>query len=134
MLNVPLQFMAKKKLSVAIVDDNMSFVRRMMCLLKESDDISTIYTANNYNEALAMLDKKPDLVLLDIQLPGKNGMDILKRVKELSDDCDVIMLTNYVGDYYRRKCKKLGALFFLDKTNEFDLVPGKIKELARIKN
>ena len=121
--------MAKKKLSIGM-DDNTSFVRRMVCLLKESDDISTIYTANNYNEALAMIGKKPD----QVNLPGKNGMDILKRLKESSEDCDVIMLTNYVGDYYRRKCRKLGALFFLDKTNEFELVPAKIKEIASLRN
>jgi len=106
----------------------------MLCLLKDSDDISIIYTANNYNDALVMLDKKPDLLLLDIHMPGKNGIDILKRLQESSEDCDVIMLTNYVGDYYRRKCKKLGALFFLDKTNEFDLVPAKIKEIACLRN
>jgi DNA-binding NarL/FixJ family response regulator len=122
--------MKRKKLSVLIVDDNIGFVRRMTALLNEVDDISAIHTAHNYDEAFEMLDKKPDFTLLDIHLPGKNGMDILKRLKSSAKDCEVIMLTNTTDEYYREQCKKLGASFFFDKTNDFEKVPIKIKEFA----
>jgi DNA-binding NarL/FixJ family response regulator len=102
----------------------------MICLLKEVEVISSIHTAHNYDETFALLDKKPDLILLDIHLPERNGMDILKRVKKSARDCEVIMLSNYAGEYYKEQCRKLGALFFLDKTNEFELVPARIKEIA----
>ena len=102
----------------------------MIALLSEVDDISTIHTAHNYDEAFALLDKKPDLTFLDIQLPGKNGMDILKRLKNSAQACEVIMLTNHTDEFYREKCKKLGASFFFDKTNDFELVPTTIKEFA----
>jgi DNA-binding response OmpR family regulator len=38
------------------------------------------------------------LIFLDIQLPGKNGMSLLKRIKDTAKDCEVIMLTNYAGE------------------------------------
>ena len=120
----------KRKFSILIVDDNLSFIRRVIDLLDEVDNISSIHTAGNYDEAFKVLDeKKPDVALLDIQLPGKSGISILKQIKDSSGTCQVIMLTNTIGDYYRQQCKKLGAQHFLDKTNDFELVPGIVKEL-----
>lgn len=113
-----------------IVDDNINFIRRMISLLSEVNNISVIHTANNYDEAFLRLDKNPDLVLLDIHLHEKNGMDLLKLIKASTKNCEVIMLTNHTGDYYREQCRKLGALYFLDKTNDFELLPAMIKEFA----
>lgn len=125
-----LQITMKRKLSILIVDDNLSFITRIISLLDEVDNISSIHTAGNYDEASKVLDeKKPDVALLDIQLPGKSGISILKQIKDSSENCQVIMLTNTTGDYYRQQCKKLGAQHFLDKTNDFELVPGIVKGL-----
>ena len=122
----------KRKLSVLIVDDNLNYVRRMVSLLSEVDSISAIHTAQNYDEASRLLDKKPDLALLDIHLPGKNGMHLLKTIKDSGKNCEVFMVTNSTGDYYREQCKKLGALYFFDKTSEFELVPGMIRDFAAL--
>jgi len=125
-----LQITMKRKLSVLIVDDNLSFITRIIGLLEEVDNISSIHTAGNYDEAFKVLDEqKPDVALLDIQLPGKSGISILKQIKNTSENCQVIMLTNTTGDYYRQQCKNLGAQHFLDKTNDFELVPGIVKGL-----
>jgi len=120
----------KRKLSLLIVDDNLNFMSRMISLLSEVDNVCAIHAAHNYDEAFMLLDKKPDLALLDIQLPGKNGMVLLKGIKDSTKDCEVIMLTNCAGEYYREQCRKLGALRFFDKTNDFDLVPAMIKDFA----
>jgi DNA-binding NarL/FixJ family response regulator len=122
--------MRKEKLSILIVDDNVHFVNRMIYLLEEVKDISFIHTAYHYEEAFGLLEKKPDLILLDINLAGKNGINLLKKIKSSRKDCEVIMLTNQVSDYYREECMRLGAMHFLDKTNEFQLVPGMIRDFA----
>jgi DNA-binding NarL/FixJ family response regulator len=122
--------MEKEKLSILIVDDNVHFVDRMICFLEEIKDISFIHTAHHYEEAFGLLEKKPDLILLDINLAGKNGINLLKKIKSSRKACEVIMLTNHVSDYYREECMRLGALHFLDKTNEFELVPGMIRDFA----
>lgn len=116
--------MMNKKLSVLIVDDHESFVRRMVGLLDEVENISSIQTAHNYNDASTMVrSEKPDVILLDISLPGKSGIDFLHLIKEQSIECKIIMLSNLSATYYKQECQKLGASYFLDKTNEFELVP-----------
>jgi YesN/AraC family two-component response regulator len=113
-----------KMLSVLIVDDNEEFVHRMVDMLIDVDNISSIQTATDYNEAFRMLDNKiHDVVLLDISLPGKSGIHLLQKIQELGWNCNVIMITNSSANYYKQQCLKLGVTHFLDKTNEFDKVP-----------
>lgn len=111
-------------LSVLIVDDNEEFVDRMIDLLVDVENISSIQTASDYNEAFRMLDNKAhDVVLLDINLSGKSGIQLLQKIQELGWNCNVIMITNSSGSFYKKQCKKLGVAHFLDKTNEFEKVP-----------
>ena len=121
--------MKKLSPSVLIIDDNSHFIDRMIGLLKEVS-IRSIDIANNYNEALLQLEtRKPDIVLLDINLPGKNGVEILKQIRLSEYPCRIIMLSNHANDYYRRICLGLGVTHFLDKSNDFSLVSGIIKNM-----
>ncbi len=116
------------KFLVLIVDDNMCFVERMIGLLDEVNNrIAYINVASDYDEASKYLSEKPDVVLLDINLPGKNGINLLKEIKSADKECKVIMITNHADDYYRQQCKDLGADHFLDKSNEFSKVPSIIR-------
>jgi DNA-binding NarL/FixJ family response regulator len=121
----------KKKLVILIVDDNMNFVDRMISLLEDANNIGYISVASNYDEARRLLvSENPDVVLLDINLPGKNGIELLKLIRQNNTECEVIMITNHADEYYRQQCKDLGAKHFLDKSNDFGLVPGIIKQLV----
>lgn len=120
-----------KKVSVLIVDDHEFFVERMIGLLTEVNNVSSIQTAGNYHDAFRMLDnRKPDVILLDISLPGKSGLDLLQKIKQLEWDCAVIMISNLTGSYYKQECKRLGASYFLDKSSEFEMVPTLIKDFS----
>ena len=115
----------KKGLVILIVDDNMNFVNRMIGMLEELRNIGTINVAENYDEACRLLiEQAPDIALLDINLPGKNGLALLKKIKQTLPSCEVIMITNHADDYYRQQCREMGAEYFLDKTIEFAKVPG----------
>ena len=119
-----------RKLTILIVDDNMNFVDRMINLLEDADNIGYINVGGNYDEARRLLDTEdPDVVLLDINLPGKNGIELLKLIRQDKRSCEVIMITNHADEYYRQQCRDLGARHFLDKSNDFGLVPGIIKEV-----
>jgi DNA-binding NarL/FixJ family response regulator len=128
-----LMTMTGRNISILIVDDNPGFVQRMSGLLDEMNTITSIYSAGNFMEALMLLgQKKFDMILLDINLPGKNGISLLEQMKETGCTSQVIMLSNHSGSYYKKKCKKLGAAYFLDKTEDFEQVPATIIEvLAR---
>jgi len=115
--------------TLLIIDDNAPFINRMSGLLLESG-FTSIDVATNYDEAVAKLESHiPDIVLLDINLPGKNGVELLKKIRLSTFSCRVIMLSNHASDYYRRICLELGVTHFLDKSNDFNLVPGIIKNI-----
>jgi DNA-binding NarL/FixJ family response regulator len=121
----------KKKQAILIVDDNLNFADRMTGLLREVTSVGDIHTATDYDETVRLLaEEKPDVVLLDINLPGKNGIEILRMIKKDSRECEVIMITNHADDYYRQQCYELGAKYFLDKSNDFSLVPRIISQRA----
>lgn len=121
----------RKKLTILIVDDNKNFVARMISLLEEVKINKHINTASNYEEARLFLSgDEQDIVLLDINMPGKNGIELLKFIMEKNNQSEVIMITNHADDYYKEQCTELGAKYFLDKSNDFALVPGIVKEIS----
>lgn len=92
--------------------------------------IQKIFTAVDYTEAVEILnEQKTDIVLLDIHLPGKNGIELLKFIVKNYPETKVIMLSNLVSEYYQRLCRKTGAAGFIDKSKEFDLIPKAIMNL-----
>ncbi|HEY5497637.1 MAG TPA: response regulator, partial [Syntrophales bacterium] len=75
----------------------------------------------------------PDVVILDIRLPGKSGIEVLKDIRDKKLPIRVIMLTNYPYPQYRKKCEELGADYFFDKVAEIEEIPNLIEELAKNK-
>ncbi len=103
-----------------IVDDNMNFVKRIIHMLEEADNIRGINVACDFEEAKRIFySEEHQLVLLDINLPGKNGIELLKLFKQHRREAEVIMITNHADQYYRQQCLQLGAKYFLDKSNDY---------------
>jgi DNA-binding NarL/FixJ family response regulator len=119
----------KKGQVILIVDDNLNFVDRMINLLEEEANISHTIIATDFEETRIQFDlEQPDVVLLDINLPGKNGIEVLKFIRDKDIKCEVIMITNHFDEYYRQQCFDLGAKHFIDKSNDFGRVPAIIRE------
>ncbi len=113
-----------KKLIVLIVEDSPLIAERFAEVLNEMDSVDQIFYARNYAEGKKLLDEiKPDIALLDINLPGKNGIDMLRLIRQQRPEMNVIMITNQVTDHYKRICAALGAQHFFYKSNEFEQVP-----------
>jgi len=116
--------MNKRKFAILIVDDNKMFVERIIGMLEKIENIKMINVAADFDEANRILEsQKHNLVILDINLPGKNGIELLKQIKSSDHPCEVIMLTNHADDFYREQCISLGAKYFLDKSQDFFIVP-----------
>jgi DNA-binding NarL/FixJ family response regulator len=116
--------MKKEKRTVLIVDDSIHIIERMIPLLEEMENISFVVHAANYKEGLEVLSRlTPDMVLLDINLPDKSGIELLRVIQERHLEIAVLMISNNADQYYRNICKKLGAQYFLDKSTDIDLLP-----------
>ena len=108
---------------VLIVDDAEQIRQRLVRLLAESHSIRVVGQAGDAEQALAALQLvEPDTVIVDIHMPGRNGIELLKEIKSRYPGMSVIILTNYDFAEYRRQCKQLGADHFLNKTMEFDKI------------
>jgi DNA-binding NarL/FixJ family response regulator len=121
--------MTTKNYNILIVDDNPGFVKRMTRLLGELQNIGPIQSAGSCEEAIKLLDHSMhEMILLDINLPDKSGISLLKIIKERKLDSQVILISNHSDSFYREKCIKMGALHVLDKTAEFEHVPSIIAD------
>ncbi len=108
-------------MKVFIADDSELMRERLVAMLSELPDIEIIGQARDGLEAIDLIQKlKPEVVILDIRMPGKSGIDVLQNIKENDPTTRVIMFTNYPYPQYRDKCLKTGADFFFDKSADFD--------------
>lgn len=71
----------------------------------------------------SILDLKPDVAILDIQITNGSGIDVLKEIKHKIPGLKVIILTNFPTFQHRIKCLSLGADYFLDKHYEIEKIP-----------
>ena len=84
-------------------------------------------------DALAYLsDHKTDVVLVlsDINMPGMNGLELLKRIKENPPGVPVCMMTAYGNDNFRQQAAEFGSDGYLTKPVDFDRLKERIRELA----
>jgi CheY-like chemotaxis protein len=105
---------------VLIVDDEESLTWSLSKLLAKDRDIFEVTTANDGFGALELLKKSPfNLVLLDLRLPGINGLDLLVRIKQEMPTTKVIIMTAYGSQEIKEKAKARGSLYYIEKP--FDL-------------
>ena len=117
--------------NVYIVDDSASIRMRLAEMLERIDGVEVVGEAASASEAIAgILRLKPDSVLLDLNLMGRTGIDVLRAVHSQEPRIVFVVLTNHAEPQYRTACTKAGAAYFLDKSCDFDRVPDVIAEIT----
>lgn len=117
---------------IFIADDSDPVRERLITLLSEIAGANVVGQARSAAEAIeGIRGLNPDLVILDIQMPGGSGIDVLKTIKQHARPPVVMMLTNHVYPQYRKKCMEWGADFFLDKSEEFERLTAICESLIR---
>ena len=118
------------KIKVFIADDSLIVREHLVTMFDELAGVEIVGQAENVAESIRDIRNiRPDVVILDIRMPGGSGIDVLKRVKQDETAPVVIILTNYPYPGYRQKCLQAGADFFLDKSTEFDQIPKLFEQL-----
>jgi len=119
-----------QKIAVFVVDDTPSMRERLRELLDDIDGVEVVGDAGSLDEATAgILRTHPDCVLLDYQIEGGTGVDVLRAVRQQSPQVEFIVLTNHATDQHRRACLDAGARFFFDKSSEFGFIRTAIADI-----
>lgn len=106
----------KKQIKVIIADDHAILRAGLKQILAETDDIVVISEAQNAAEAIKLgCLPDADVMLLDIALPDRSGMDALKYIKNVNTNIAVLMLSMYKEDQYAIRALKSGASGYLCK-------------------
>jgi DNA-binding NarL/FixJ family response regulator len=110
-------------LSVYIVDDSQMMRERLTESVADIPEVKIMGQSGDPFEALDSIRKRhPDVVILDIRLPRRSGIDVLKDIKREPSAPIVIMITNYPYRKYRQGCMAAGADYFFSKIDEFELI------------
>lgn len=124
--------LSNRKINVFIADDSLIVREHLVTMFDELAGIEIVGQAENVAEAISGIRiLQPDVVILDIRMPGGNGIDVLQNIKQDEVAPMVIILTNYPYLGYRQKCLQAGADFFLDKSTEFDQIPELFERFKR---
>lgn len=118
-------------IKISIVDDHQVIIDGLTSLFQESDAIQVICTALNGYELLRSLEKgvRPDVVLLDMNMPELDGLETTKLVKEQNPDIKIIALTMHDSVTYVKKMVELGADGFILKNADKELIIRSIKRV-----
>lgn len=120
-----------QRTNVYIVDDSAAIRSRLVDMLSRIEGVSIVGEAATANDAIAgILDARPHSVLLDLNLMGRAGIDVLRAVHPQAPEIVFVVLTNHSEPQYRTACTKAGARYFLDKSCDFERVPAVIAEIA----
>lgn len=107
--------------SVVVVDDCLQIQEKIIELINAVQYCSVNGVASNADDAIKLINaNKPDFVILDIGMPGKSGFAVLQELQNLIPEICFIVFSNYYSPQYIKKCKELGAEYYLDKTKDFE--------------
>ena len=101
---------------VLIVDDHLVVRRGLRSMLADAEDVEIVGEASNAEEAIEQATSlRPDVLLLDIRMPGMNGLRLLRCLKEKIPDLKVIILTNYDDEQFLLEAFRAGVYGYLLK-------------------
>ncbi|UCE19513.1 MAG: response regulator transcription factor [Gemmatimonadota bacterium] len=116
---------------ILIADDSDLVRMRLVDMLSDLEGIETIFEAQEGQEAIQLTRKlRPDVVILDIRMPKRNGLEVMSEIVQENYNPVIIILTNYPQDQYRKRCMEAGSDYFFDKSCEFERVTEICKQLV----
>ena len=112
------------KMRIVLVDDHEVVRLGLKVLLEQSDHFEVVGEANNAKEAVEIAGEfRPDIVLMDIRLPGASGIEACEEITQLYPEVRVVMLTSYAEDEMLFSAIRAGASgYLLKQINSDDLI------------
>lgn len=118
-------------IKVTIVDDHSIVRSGLVKILKDEPDMKVVSEVEGYNQLITSLkqQEKPDIVILDISMPGKNGLEIIKELKQMYPGIKALMLSMHPEDRFSVRAIKAGASGYLTKESAADELVGAIRKV-----
>ncbi|BAH77498.1 MULTISPECIES: response regulator [Solidesulfovibrio] len=123
--------MRMEDVNILLVDDEREFTATLAERMElRGLTVRCVYSGEEALKEIAA--DKPDVVVMDVMMPGLKGLDILRHIKATNPEIQVILLTGQAGTRDGMEGMKLGAFDYLLKPLELDALLGKIAEAAAI--
>jgi DNA-binding NarL/FixJ family response regulator len=118
-------------LKVFIADDSVVVRGRLKELLEEQGSIKVVGESGNAEQAITEINRlDPDVVILDIRMPGGGGLPVLKDIKAREPSREVIIFTSFPYQQYRDAYLAAGANYFFDKSKDVQKMTDLLVKLA----
>jgi len=118
---------ASPLIRVAVIDDEALIRSGFSHILSAAADIEVVATADGIHAMEVLAEARPDVVLLDIRMPGRNGLEVLRDIRRAGWDMTVAILTTFDSDDHIASALDAGAAGFLVK----DTDPRQLPQLVR---
>ncbi|HEV2609846.1 MAG TPA: response regulator transcription factor [Noviherbaspirillum sp.] len=123
--------MANNKIRIMLVDDHTVVRNGVRLMLSSESDIVVAGEAANAQDALALVrDRQFDVALVDIAMPGKNGLDLLRLLRAEQPKLAVLILSTYSEEVYAVRALKLGAAGYLTKDSPAAVLIAAVRKAA----
>ena len=120
------------KRRVLIIDDHVMVREGVAEIIEHAEDLSVCGTASTANEGLALLNKlKPDLVLVDITLPGKNGVEFIKDARAQYPDLRILVMSMHDESLYADRVLRAGGRGYIRKQEGGDKLIEAMRRVLR---
>ncbi len=107
----------------ALVVDDHPFIRSSVCMQLRMDNLEVVGQADNGIDAVILTrEHKPDVVILDLLLPGLDGLEVISRIKMMQSPAKVVVLTSQLTENFSLRCMKAGASGFVSKTEDLKIL------------
>lgn len=99
--------------------------------LEEDADLQVVGEAGNAQAGIeGVAETLPDVVLLDLSMPGMDGLEAIPRLREVSPDSSIVVFSGFAADRMREPALKLGAAQYIEKGEPLDSVRATVREVA----
>lgn len=121
-------------INIAIADDHLLVINGLKAMIENTSDIKLLFSATSGHDLLSELkEKQPDVLLLDIQMPDINGIDLCKEVHARYPLVKIIALTNFEQSSYVKQMVRNGALGYLLKNIDGKTLQAAIRTVVQDK-
>lgn len=117
---------------VALADDHVGIRTAIRCLLEHSSHIVVVGEADNGKAALKMAQElKPDVLVLDVDMPGMTGIEVIQQLKHSNSPVRVLVLSSYADFYQNRDMMAADTAKYIEKKDASHLLIDVVLELAQ---